>query len=104
MTTNSAIENDNGCPAEALLRNLSGKWKPQIFLLALQGPVRFSTLLREIKTSNKQSVSVALKELEEAGLLDRNVVQQKPLHVEYSLTEKGRAMIPVFHSLELLTQ
>ena len=102
MTTKININSENHCPAESLLKMLSGKWKPQIFRLALNSPIRFNTLLRQIDGSNKQSISVALKELEEQGLLDRVVVKLKPLHVEYTLSEKGQSLIPVFRQLESL--
>lgn len=102
VTTNKNIEDNNGCPAEGLLKMLSGKWKPQIFRHAVEGPVRFNTLIKEISGANKQSVSVALKELEEVGLLSRTVISEKPLHVEYNLTESGRSLIPVFRQLEFL--
>ena len=65
------MEKDNSCPAEGVLKMLSGKWKPQIFRLALNGSIRFSSLLRDIEGSNKQSIAVALKELEEQGLLEK---------------------------------
>lgn len=91
------------CPAEGLLKLLSGKWKPQIFRLALDGPVRFNSLLNKLPNSNKQSISTALKELEEAELLIRTVVTEKPLHVEYTLSEKGRALIPIFVEIESLS-
>ncbi|MBL7692005.1 MAG: helix-turn-helix transcriptional regulator [Flavipsychrobacter sp.] len=94
------MESENSCPAEYLLKMLSGKWKPQIFRLALDGPIRFNTLLRQIEGSNKQSIAVALKELEEQSLLEKTIIQQKPLHIEYMLTEKGRTLIPVFQQLE----
>ncbi|HTM67102.1 MAG TPA: helix-turn-helix domain-containing protein [Flavipsychrobacter sp.] len=97
------MESENSCPAEGLLKMLSGKWKPQIFRIALDGPIRFSSLLRQIEGSNKQSIAVALRELEEQGLLDKNVVQLKPLHIEYSLSEKGRSLIPVLRQLENLS-
>jgi DNA-binding HxlR family transcriptional regulator len=102
LTTNNHIENDNNCPAETLLKALSGKWKPQIFRLALEGPVRFSNLLRDIAGANKQSISTALRELEEENLLVKNIISNKPLHIEYNLSERGRALIPVFKQLELL--
>ncbi|WP_316819197.1 helix-turn-helix domain-containing protein [Pedobacter nyackensis] len=91
------------CPAEGLLKLLSGKWKPQIFRLAVDGPVRFNSLLNKLPNSNKQSISTALKELEEAELLIRTVVTEKPLHVEYALSEKGRALIPIFVKIESLS-
>lgn len=90
------------CPAEGLLKSLSGKWKPQVFRLAVEGPLRFNSLLRQLEGASKQSLSVALKELEEQDILQRTVVQKKPLHVEYHLTEKGQALIPVFKQLEVL--
>lgn len=94
------MERENSCPAEGLLKMLSGKWKPQIFRIALDGPIRFSALLRQLEGSNKQSIAVALKELEEQELLEKKVIKLKPLHIEYTLSEKGRAMIPVFRQLE----
>ncbi len=90
------------CPAQGILKLLSGKWKPEIFRQAVEAPVRFNTLLRRIEGSNKQTLSVALRELEEIGLLEKVVIRQKPLHIEYSLTEKGKSLIPVFQQLENL--
>jgi DNA-binding HxlR family transcriptional regulator len=102
MTANKSMEAEITCPAESLLKMLSGKWKPQIFKLAVEGPLRFNSLLRQIEGSNKQSIAVALKELEEQGLLDKVIIKLKPLHIEYSLSEKGKSMIPVFQQLENL--
>jgi len=49
---------DPACPAEALLKQLSGKWKPQIFRLAVDGPLRFNALLRAIEGTNKAVAGV----------------------------------------------
>lgn len=95
------IDNET-CPAQGLLKLLSGKWKPEIFRLATESPLRFSSLLRQIEGSNRQTLSVALKELEEVGLLEKVVIKQKPLHIEHCLTEKGKSLIPVFRQLESL--
>ncbi len=102
MTTKKEINGTETCPAQGLLKLLSGKWKPEMFRLAIEAPLRFSSLLRQIEGSNKQTLSVALKELEEGGLLEKVIIQQKPLHIEYNLTEKGRSLIPVFKQLEIL--
>lgn len=104
MTTKKNTVENETCPAQALLKMLSGKWKPEIFRLATIGPLRFSSLLREIPGSNKQSLSVALKELEEAGLLQKVIIREKPLHIEYNLTENGKSLIPIFEQLENLGQ
>ncbi|MDF7821571.1 helix-turn-helix domain-containing protein [Runella sp. MFBS21] len=102
MTTPTHTHTDSSCPAEGLLKMLTGKWKPQIFRFALEGTVRFNTLLRQLEGSNKQSIAVALKEMEEQGLLEKVVVKLKPLHIEYHLSEKGKSLIPIFRQLEQL--
>jgi len=102
MTTPDQSEQQNACPAQSLLKLLAGKWKPEIFRLALANPLRFNDLLRRLEGSNRQSIATALRELEASGLLERMTIQQKPLHIEYQLTEKGRSMIVIFEQLETL--
>lgn len=103
MTTKNNTENEINCPAEGLLKLLSGKWKPQIFRLAMDGSLRFNSLLRQMEGSSRQSVAAALKELEEQGILEKVTVKLKPLHIEYHLSEKGKLLIPVFRQLESLS-
>ena len=81
------------------MKSLSGKWKPEIFRLAVDSPLRFSSLLRQIEGANKQTLSVALKDLEEVGLLQKLVIKEKPLLIEYYLTENAKDLIPVFQQL-----
>ena len=100
MTTKKETKDTETCPAQGLLKLLSGKWKPEIFRLAVEAPLRLSSLLRQNDGSNKQTLSVALRELEEVGLLEKIIVQQKPLHIEYHLTEKGKSLVPIFKQLE----
>ena len=103
MTTKKTTNDTETCLAQGLLKVLSGKWKPEIFRLAAEAPLRFSSLLRQMQGSNKQTLSVALKELEEAGLLEKVVVKQKPRHIEYHLTEKGKSLVPVLKQLEAMS-
>lgn len=100
MTTKNLDKAPETCPVQGLLKMLSGKWKPEIFRLAVAGPLRFNTLLKQLEGSNKQSIATALKELEESGLLSKEVIQQKPLHIEYTLTDRGALLIPVLEQLE----
>lgn len=102
MTTKKMTDETETCPAQGLLKLLSGKWKPEIFRLAVETPVRFSSLLRQIQGVNKQTLSIALRELEEVGLLEKVVIKQKPLHIEYYLTEKGKSLVPVLQQLEAM--
>lgn len=103
LETNAVMEEKETCPAQRLLKILSGKWKSEVFRLAVDAPLRFNNLLRQIPGSNKQSLSVALKELEEEGLLEKITIKLKPLHIEYYLTEKGKTLIPIFQQLEGLS-
>lgn len=102
MTTKKELVENETCPAQGLLKLLSGKWKLEIFRLAVDAPVRFSSLLRQIEGSNKQTLSVALRELEEVELLEKIVIKEKPLHIEYTLTPKGTSVVPVLKQLENL--
>ncbi|MCF0071079.1 helix-turn-helix transcriptional regulator [Dyadobacter sp. CY261] len=97
------IESDPAqCPVEGLLKQLSGKWKPQIFRMALAGPVRFNALLRVLEGSSKQAIAVALKEMEQQNLIDKKVIKLKPLHIEYTLSERGKSLVVIFRQLEHL--
>lgn len=87
------------CPAEEVLKFLGGKWKVHILHLTEGGPKRFSDYMRLIEGTNKQSLSVALKELEEDSFLIKSVINEKPLHIEYTLTERAKVVIPVLDSL-----
>lgn len=100
LTNKTSAEGKEICPVQKLLKSISGKLKPEILSLAIKSTLRFSSLLRDIEGSNKQSLSIALRELEEMNLLERVVIRQKPLHVEYNLTKKGKALIPIFQQLE----
>jgi DNA-binding HxlR family transcriptional regulator len=101
VTTNMGIVIHDNCPAEDVLKMLSGKWKPQIlFYLAIFGEGRFSNFQKRIVNASKQSLTVALRELEEDKLVERTVIKQKPLHVEYRLSERGTTMVNAMKTLE----
>ncbi len=99
MESHNEIEKPN-CPAEEVLKIMSGKWRPQILRLAIEGPLRFSSLLKALEKSNKQSISLALRELEQEGILQKNVIRLKPLHIEYTLSQKGKTFTAVLRQLE----
>lgn len=99
---NKIVDDPIQCPAENLLKQLSGKWKPQIFRIAQAGPVRFNSLVRQLEGSSKQATAMALKEMEEHGILEKKIIKLKPLHIEYTLSDKGKSLISVFKELEHL--
>ena len=67
-------------------------------------PLRLQAILeeRDIMARLRMSLDVLKKELEEAELLVKTTIKQKPLHIEYVLSEKGLALVPVFRNLEQL--
>ena len=76
---------------------ISGKWKMAIlYLLAENQPVRYNELQRYIRNITYRSMSLQLKELEADGLIIRKEFPQIPPKVEYSLSEKGESIIPIF--------
>jgi len=101
MTTSENVATIS-CPKDFLLKALSGKWKTCVFRYAMQGPIRFGQMLKLLPEATRQGMTNALRELEESGIIERNVITLKPLHVEYKLTELGLEFIPVFKAIDAL--
>lgn len=87
-------------PIEATLDVIGGKWKPLILYHLMDGTLRFSQLMDRMQPRiTQRMLTKELRELEASGLLDRKVYPQVPPKVEYSLTEKGRSLIPILDHL-----
>ena len=56
---------------------------------------RFNEFLNSMEGISTKTLSVRLKEMEDAGLINRNIIERRPLKVEYSLTEKGESLAPI---------
>ena len=94
-----------GCPVEAALEQISGKWKGlAVYHLLASGTLRFSELKRALGTVTQRSLTKQLRELEADGIVHREVYPVVPPKVEYSLTEKGRRLSPVIMALHTLGQ
>lgn len=88
------------CAVDAAMAVIEGRWKCTILcMLSLNGPLRFSELQRMIGEITSRILSRQLKELEADGMLVRSVDSHGRLKVEYSLSDKGRSIIPVLESL-----
>ncbi len=87
------------CPVEVALSIIGGKWKLQIVYCLLDGIKRFGELRRLIPGATQQMLTLQLRELEQAGVLHRQVYAQVPPKVEYSLTELGRSLEPIVHQI-----
>ncbi|WP_353662803.1 helix-turn-helix domain-containing protein [Hydrogenimonas sp. SS33] len=90
-----------GCPFEYALDILGGKWKGLvIFYLGRRGTLRYSELRRELKGITQKMLTQTLRRLEEGGLIHREVYPVVPPKVEYSLTEKGKSLLPILDALQ----
>ena len=95
------ILTDGGnCPVSTLLQMLQGKWKFQIlYEVCIKDPIRYGELKKVIPGITGTMLSASLKDLEADGLLTRTQYEEIPPRVEYSLTEKGRDLLPVFYEM-----
>ena len=99
------LEKDFGCPLEAALEAVSGKWKTRIVgTLYRKGTVRFGDIKKELDGVSDAVLSSGLRELQEYGVVERIAYNEVPLRVEYSLTENGMKLVPIFRSLCLWWQ
>ena len=88
------------CPVTSLLIMLQGKWKFQIiYEMCIKDPIRFGELRKNIEGINNTMLTSSLRELEKDGLISRIQFNEIPPHVEYSLTEKGKGLMPVFYAM-----
>jgi DNA-binding HxlR family transcriptional regulator len=97
------ILTDRGtCPVTPLLLKLQGRWKAQIlYELIINDPARFGQIRSDLPGITNTVLTKALRELEEDGLVHREQFNEIPPHVEYSLTEKGRDLQPIFYQIML---
>ncbi|MBU3217397.1 winged helix-turn-helix transcriptional regulator (plasmid) [Clostridium estertheticum] len=94
-------ENGN-CPVTPLLLMLQGKWKSQIlYELCIHDTIRFGEFKKSLSSITNTMLTNSLRELEADGLVNRMQFNEIPPHVEYSFTEKGENLMPVFYSIML---
>jgi DNA-binding HxlR family transcriptional regulator len=88
------------CGVETTIAVVGGKWKPMILYALLSGPRRFGELNRLIPGVTQRMLTLQLRELEEDGVIAREVYRQVPPKVEYSLTSFGRTIEPILLLME----
>ncbi|MDQ0483736.1 winged helix-turn-helix transcriptional regulator [Guptibacillus hwajinpoensis] len=92
---NSSVDN-----MKTTLDIVCGKWKAAILLELVEQPLRFSEIKRVIPRIPHQTLIKHLKELEEDGLLNKEVSEDIPPKVKYSLTEYGYSLESLLHRME----
>lgn len=87
------------CPVEATINLIGGKYKTLILWKLMGETLRFSELRRAVPVATPKMLTQQLRELEEDGLVRREVFPVVPPKVEYSLTEFGRSIRPVLEAM-----
>lgn len=88
-----------GCPVEATLALIGGKWKGVVLWHLLQGTLRFNEIRRRLPNVTQRMLTNQLRELETDGFIIRTVYPEVPPKVEYSLSERGQSLEPVILAL-----
>jgi len=90
------METKYNCPVEATISQIGGKYKAIILYHLIQDEVlRFSALQRYLPQSTPKMLTQQLRELENDGLIHREVYPVIPPKTEYTLTERGKTLTPV---------
>lgn len=87
------------CPITATLRFIGGRWKCIILFFLSAGTRRFGEIAARIPTVSRKVLTQQLKELEADGLIARHQYNESPPRVDYSLTELGKSLSPVFTAM-----
>ena len=87
------------CPLSQALGVIGGKWKPVIIYQLSKSKKRFGQLHANVVGISRKVLTTQLNELVEDGLLLRESYQELPPRVEYSLTQKGEELLPIFQHI-----
>ena len=87
------------CPVTPGLTLFQGKWTSHVlYALCARSPIRFGELRRVLPGITNTTLTAVLKELETEGIVRRRQFNEIPPHVEYSFTQKGRDLLPIFYA------
>jgi len=101
----SASTHGNGAPARvcphfhAAIELIGRRWSGAILWALGESPHYFAEITAAVPGLSDRLLSRRLRELEEVGLVERSVEEGTPARVSYTLTEKGRALVPVMGDL-----
>lgn len=91
---------DIRCPLEYGLEIFGGKWKSRVIcVLYVRNTLRYSELRKEMANITDAVLALTLKEMIRDGIIDRKSYDEIPPKVEYSLTGKGRSVVPILQSI-----
>jgi DNA-binding HxlR family transcriptional regulator len=90
---------ENPCPVGCCAEIISGKWTLLLIRDLAEGSQRFCELERSLHGISPRTLSLRLRALEENGIVERRTYPEVPPRVEYALTEKGSALVPLIEDM-----
>jgi DNA-binding HxlR family transcriptional regulator len=90
---------NSDCPVCRTADIVCGKWTMLVIRDLADGRSRFCELERSLEGISPRTLSLRLRSLEEEGIVERRTYPEVPPRVEYALTEKGRALVPIVESM-----
>jgi DNA-binding HxlR family transcriptional regulator len=93
------MKDHHGCPVQATINVLSGKWKVQILWHLSFGPMRFAELRKKLLVITEKVLTDQLRQLEQDGVVARDASQSVPPTVAYSLNAEGAKLVPMMETL-----
>jgi DNA-binding HxlR family transcriptional regulator len=93
------MPNDPSCPVCRTADIVCGKWTLLLVRDLAEGCSRFCELERSLAGISPRTLSLRLRALEEEGIVERQTFAEVPPRVEYSLTPKGEALIPIIDGM-----
>src|SRR5213082_3730561 len=90
---------DETCPVCATADVICGKWTILVIRDLAEGRSRFCELERSLEGISPRTLSLRLRALEEAGIVERRTFPEVPPRVTYQLTDKGRALVPLIEDM-----
>jgi DNA-binding HxlR family transcriptional regulator len=93
------MASNDSCPVCRTAEIVCGKWTLLVIRDLSEGRSRFCELERSLRGISPRTLSLRLRALEEEGVVERHTYPEVPPRVEYALTEKGRALLPLIEDM-----
>jgi DNA-binding HxlR family transcriptional regulator len=90
---------DETCPVCRTADIVCGKWTLLLISQLAEGRTRFCELERSLSGISPRTLSLRLRALEEEGVVERHTFSEVPPRVEYALTQKGQALLPIIENM-----
>jgi DNA-binding HxlR family transcriptional regulator len=92
---------DETCPVCRTAEIVCGKWTLLLIRELAEGRSRFCELERSLEGISPRTLSLRLRALEEEGIVERQTFPEVPPRVEYALTDKGSALLPIIDDMRV---